>query len=390
MLVHAGVSLSAPPMSHSLSVSPQTNCQSNQRLELDHADESMAPLSGSPLVVEDLSTDAKATRSNKLPVPALHKDKVAKRKRNTKVLVKPASNKRAKSSRASSGTTNSGSNGNTETNLITISEGTQTQSEDLNNSICTCSCYLKWSRKGCALNVSNESKVGELRDSLSMLELQIVSNLKELKGKIDALFDELSKMKSLIISPTVSGGSSLAYQEVDNCNPVSNPSAAERGVTLVQSCSKIARGKSKKEGYDGIRKRDHCGQNPAALSSVEENCTSPFIAAKEVITLPVINLPPESAGYTIVMAGVPTLKSDRGESYSELKNKTMYWLNKHRPLPPQAQGEIIMVRRVNWVGKRKKEIEGDCILVNFRDTRVVRHIIGWGNLETTAGIARFH
>lgn len=45
-----------------------------------------------------------------------------------------------------------------------------------------------------------------------------------------------------------------------------------------------------------------------------------------------------------------------------------------------------MVRRVSWIGLKNKDIEGDCIIVNFRDRRVVRHVIGRGYYEPVTEI----
>lgn len=100
---------------------------------------------------------------------------------------------------------------------------------------------------------------------------------------------------------------------------------------------------------------------------------------------PCLNLPPEASSYVIVLAGVPSLKPDSSETFFELKNKLTSWLNMYRPLSGPMQGEILFARRVSWLGTRRKDIMGDCVVVNFRDQGVVKHILewGWDNLPGT-------
>ncbi|XP_078510463.1 E3 ubiquitin-protein ligase SMURF2 isoform X3 [Lissotriton helveticus] len=89
---------------------------------------------------------------------------------------------------------------------------------------------------------------------------------------------------------------------------------------------------------------------------------------------PRVNLPPEASQYTIVLTGVAPLREGIKESQGDLRNKVTFWLNKHRPLPPSSPTEILHVRRVDWVGKGEKDLEGDCILISFKDPWVVDRI----------------
>lgn len=94
---------------------------------------------------------------------------------------------------------------------------------------------------------------------------------------------------------------------------------------------------------------------------------------------PCLNLPPAASPYVIVLAGVPMLKSDSPETFLELKNKLIFWLNRNRTLNGPVQGEILFARRVSWLGTRRKDIMGDCVVINFRDRGAVKHILEWGS-----------
>lgn len=41
-------------------------------------------------------------------------------------------------------------------------------------------------------------------------------------------------------------------------------------------------------------------------------------------------------------------------------------------------GEILFARRVSWLGIKSKDIDGVCVVINFRDPGVVNHILEWG------------
>lgn len=79
----------------------------------------------------------------------------------------------------------------------------------------------------------------------------------------------------------------------------------------------------------------------------------------------VLNLPPATCPYVLVLAGVPTLKGDQRESWVDLCNKTVDWLKKYKGFHPSDLNEILMVRRVGWVGHSPKNINGDCMVINF-------------------------
>lgn len=99
----------------------------------------------------------------------------------------------------------------------------------------------------------------------------------------------------------------------------------------------------------------------------------------------IVNLPPEAAPYTVILAGVPELSPNTQEPFESLRNKVIGWLNIHRPLPSNLRGDILMVRRVSWVGHISKVIKGDCILVTFRNCQIVQLITNWlGGSGTTS------
>ena len=67
----------------------------------------------------------------------------------------------------------------------------------------------------------------------------------------------------------------------------------------------------------------------------------------------------------VVLTGVPCLKKDQVENYLALHNKVDHWLSTYKGLSPYQYGKIIMARRLTWVGHRPKDIQGDCVVVNF-------------------------
>ena len=99
----------------------------------------------------------------------------------------------------------------------------------------------------------------------------------------------------------------------------------------------------------------------------------------------ILDLPPEAAPYVIILTGVPTLTEHSRESWGDLKNKCMFWLNNKLSEPRDLSHGINMVRRVNWVGRGNKKIKGDCVVVNFKSLEIVEHIlnrIGSRKIET--------
>lgn len=74
----------------------------------------------------------------------------------------------------------------------------------------------------------------------------------------------------------------------------------------------------------------------------------------EAAILPTINLPPASLLYVIILTGVPEINNGQRETQLDLRNKCLFWLARYRQFPYDTAGEILMVRRVGWLGKRQK------------------------------------
>lgn len=89
--------------------------------------------------------------------------------------------------------------------------------------------------------------------------------------------------------------------------------------------------------------------------------------------LPCINLPPASSPYVIILEGVPELKRGQRESYHELRSKCMLWLGRQRQFGYKDAVEILLTR---WVGNRPKDVQGDCIVINFKNPIFVQVLLG--------------
>lgn len=213
-----------------------------------------------------------------------------------------------------------------------------------------------------------------------------MKTLKDINEKLDLLTVELSIVKQSMGRSCKKGGGNTLNLVVEDSDHLRGPAALEEGKRIRDPRPLSQSHVCPKPGIntDGVEKS--LNYNLIGPTDVEQRGNSPSPIDPCVNSFRTVELPPESAQYTIVLAGVPLLKPGKQESYIDLKNKTMFWLNKNRPLPIQASGEILMVRRVRWIGQRKKDIEGDCIIVNFRDCRVVNHVIGWGHHEPVVGI----
>lgn len=93
------------------------------------------------------------------------------------------------------------------------------------------------------------------------------------------------------------------------------------------------------------------------------------------LTPDILNLPPASSPYVLVLAGVPNLVGDQRESWADLRNKSIDWLCKYKGFHPSDMNDIIMARRVAWIGHSVKNISGDCIILNFRRPHMVQRLL---------------
>lgn len=92
---------------------------------------------------------------------------------------------------------------------------------------------------------------------------------------------------------------------------------------------------------------------------------------------PLPELPPEAVPYVVILTGVPVLGPNKREGFAQLKNKIMHWLSIYRPIANHINGDIAHVRRLEWLGGKPKDIEGDIVVVNFRDPNAVQYILNW-------------
>lgn len=88
-----------------------------------------------------------------------------------------------------------------------------------------------------------------------------------------------------------------------------------------------------------------------------------------------LHLPSQASPYVIVLNNVPKLAENQSELYETLKNQVVHWI-----LVTSSFGinmlhqNIIMLRRVNWVGSSGKLCQGDCV-VNFRSRELVGNLV---------------
>ena len=78
-----------------------------------------------------------------------------------------------------------------------------------------------------------------------------------------------------------------------------------------------------------------------------------------------LNLPPDCAPYVLVLTEVPCLRDNAVESYNALLNKVRWWLDTFIRGPFRPAKNVIMVRRVPWVGYGPKRSKRDCVIINF-------------------------
>lgn len=70
--------------------------------------------------------------------------------------------------------------------------------------------------------------------------------------------------------------------------------------------------------------------------------------------LPRLGFPPESVPYVVVLAGVPSLNAGKIEDYRDLKNKCIYWLNRHRPFRRGAPAKFYSLDEQTGLGLGKR------------------------------------
>ena len=90
-----------------------------------------------------------------------------------------------------------------------------------------------------------------------------------------------------------------------------------------------------------------------------------------------LELPPQATPYVVVMTNVPPLAQGSDESYQQLKNIVLDGVINSSLAGSivSLNRSIIMVRRVNWIGRRDKSIRGDCIIVHFDSPNIAGRIL---------------
>lgn len=91
--------------------------------------------------------------------------------------------------------------------------------------------------------------------------------------------------------------------------------------------------------------------------------------------LPCINLPPAATPYVTILTGVPPLSTHGKESHIELRNKCLHWLVSHKNFMCARANDILVVRRVEWIGPTKKTIAGDCVIINYRNPHIGPYLL---------------
>ena len=88
-----------------------------------------------------------------------------------------------------------------------------------------------------------------------------------------------------------------------------------------------------------------------------------------------LNLPPDCAPYVLVLSDVPVLTGSDSESFSDLFNKVCWWLDTFVPGHSRPADDVIMVRRVPWLGNGVKRKMGDCVVVNFKNILASNYVL---------------
>lgn len=201
----------------------------------------------------------------------------------------------------------------------------------------------------------------------------LTKELAQLKGEKDAIDHSIGRVRltQTSISSTQDNVPQLVHMQnanVGNHNiPVLSASINHRERQMAQQPKEL--GPNPIPGSCDISQQYPNGFNP-----VKETPSDPGIVHNRP-SLDTLNLPPASSPYVLVLAGVPNLVGDQRESWSDLRNKSVDWLCKHKGFHPSDMNDIIMARRVAWIGQSAKDIRGDCIVLNFRRPYMVKRLL---------------
>lgn len=100
-----------------------------------------------------------------------------------------------------------------------------------------------------------------------------------------------------------------------------------------------------------------------------------FNAVDTKVNQPVINLPPQSSPYVLVLVNVPPLQNGTREDFQQLRNKSLHWLSSNSSLGSRVASNIIMARRVGWIGDGCKRARGNCVIVNFNNPHIAGRLL---------------
>ena len=102
----------------------------------------------------------------------------------------------------------------------------------------------------------------------------------------------------------------------------------------------------------------------------------------------ILNLPPDCAPYVLVLTEVPSLQVNIAEPYDALYNKVCWWLATFTKGLICPAKDVIMVRRVSWIGNSHKRFKGDCVVVNFNNKFSSNYVLSsfHARLGDSAGI----
>lgn len=99
-----------------------------------------------------------------------------------------------------------------------------------------------------------------------------------------------------------------------------------------------------------------------------------------------LNLPPSAAPLVAVLTGVPPLGAETRETTQELMDKSKKWYREYSSGGTDISKNIIMARRVGWVGMSHKNLDGDCIVLNFDKNNLADYLFWDGSDLKNSGI----
>ena len=193
---------------------------------------------------------------------------------------------------------------------------------------------------------------------LKQTDLTVPSSLSD-KQNMDPCFSQ-AKASSTTNSDHVQGTAPALLGQYPNRLTASHPHSLESGVSQVSSFHH---------------------------APIVPNLVPKFITS--TTSLPFnLNLPPDCAPYVLVLTDVPTLQTNTSESYDDLLTKARRWLDMFTKGPCRPGNDVIMVRRVPWIGSGVKRKAGDCIVVNFNNSISSNFILSnfYAHPDTSRGI----